>query len=129
MIFLGCFTLADNSKEFPRRRRWLRPSEIIHMERARARILRITIIIMLTFFVCWTPYVTMILWYLFDPVSAEEINSYLQSTLYIFAVSNSCISPFFYGNYIVKYKEIFRKCVRKTGPFLIMPKLLPKYIK
>ncbi|GIY89151.1 ACP receptor 3 [Caerostris darwini] len=113
----GSFVLSDISKETPHRRRCLRPSEISHMEGARARICRITIIIMLTFFFCWTPYVVMILWYIFDPASAEEVNSQLQSPFFIFAVSNSCISPLFYGNDIVKFREIFMKLFERNRPF------------
>ncbi|CAN7940692.1 unnamed protein product [Ixodes hexagonus] len=45
----------------------LRRSDTRHMQRARNRTLRLTIIIVLAFFWCWTPYVTMVLWYQFGP--------------------------------------------------------------
>ncbi|GIZ01759.1 hypothetical protein CEXT_285601 [Caerostris extrusa] len=56
-------------------------------------------------FFCWTTYIIMVLWYLFDPVYAEEVNFHLQSVLFIFAESNSCMHALFYGNYVIKYKK------------------------
>ncbi|GFU94727.1 gonadotropin-releasing hormone II receptor [Trichonephila clavipes] len=93
-----------------RRRLCLRRSDIAHMERARARTLRMTIIIVLAFFWCWTPYVVMVLWYLFDPVSAEKVDSRVQSSLFMFAVSNSCVNPLVYGSYVLNFKQVFTKC-------------------
>ncbi|KAM7286102.1 ACP-R5 [Ixodes scapularis] len=77
----------------------LRRSDMRHMQRARNRTLRLTIIIVLAFFWCWTPYVTMVLWYQFDPDGAVHVNGYLQSSLFMFAVSNSCVNPLVYGSY------------------------------
>ncbi|GBM95362.1 hypothetical protein AVEN_255073-1 [Araneus ventricosus] len=87
------------------------------MERARARTLRMTIIIVLTFFWCWTPYVVMVLWYLFDPESADKVDSRVQSSLFMFAVSNSCVNPLVYGSYVLNFKDVFAKCCckRSTG--------------
>ncbi|GFV40357.1 gonadotropin-releasing hormone II receptor [Trichonephila clavipes] len=98
-----------------RRRLCLRRSDIAHMERARARTLRMTIIIVLAFFWCWTPYVVMVLWYLFDPVSAEKVDARVQSSLFMFAVSNSCVNPLVYGSYVLNFKQVFTKCCCK-GP-------------
>ncbi|KAL3220624.1 hypothetical protein MRX96_029752 [Rhipicephalus microplus] len=76
------------------------------MHRARNRTLRLTIIIVLAFFLCWTPYVTMVLWYQIDPSGAEHVNGYLQSSLFMFAVSNSCVNPLVYGSYTKSFKRI-----------------------
>ncbi|XP_042900353.1 adipokinetic hormone/corazonin-related peptide receptor variant I-like isoform X2 [Parasteatoda tepidariorum] len=91
----------------------LRRSDIAHIERARARTLRMTIIIVCTFFWCWTPYVVMVLWYLFDPVSADQVDTRIQSSLFMFAVSNSCVNPLVYGSYLLNFKQIFRRCYRR----------------
>ncbi|GFT26165.1 gonadotropin-releasing hormone II receptor [Trichonephila clavipes] len=110
------FLLADLTQEpHYRRRLCLRRSDIAHMERARARTLRMTIIIVLAFFWCWTPYVVMVLWYLFDPVSAEKVDARVQSSLFMFAVSNSCVNPLVYGSYVLNFKQVFIKCCCK-GP-------------
>lgn len=83
----------------------LRRSDVRHMERARNRTLRLTIVIVLAFFFCWTPYVVMVLWYQFDPEGAEHVNAYLQSSLFMFAVSNSCVNPLVYGSYTTGFKK------------------------
>ncbi|XP_035211010.1 gonadotropin-releasing hormone II receptor-like isoform X2 [Stegodyphus dumicola] len=99
-----------------RRRLYLRRSDIAHIERARARTLRMTIIIVLTFFWCWTPYVVMVLWYLFDPVSADKVDSRIQSSLFMFAVSNSCVNPLVYGSYVLNFKQVFKRAFcRRQG--------------
>lgn len=110
-IFIVSLLLADLTKEPRYRRRLcLRRSDIAHIERARARTLRMTIIIVLAFFWCWTPYVVIVLWYLFDPVSADKVDSRIQSSLFMFAVSNSCVNPLVYGSYVLNFKDMFRRC-------------------
>ena len=110
-IFIVSFLLADLSQEPRYRRRLcLRRSDIAHIERARARTLRMTIIIVLAFFWCWTPYVVIVLWYLFDPVSADQVDSRIQSSLFMFAVSNSCVNPLVYGSYVLNFKDMFKRC-------------------
>lgn len=110
-IFIVSFLLADLTQEPRYRRRLcLRRSDIAHIERARARTLRMTIIIVLAFFWCWTPYVVIVLWYLFDPVSADQVDSRIQSSLFMFAVSNSCVNPLVYGSYVLNFKDVFRRC-------------------
>lgn len=69
-----------------------------------------TIIIVLAFFWCWTPYVVIVLWYLFDPVSADKVDSRIQSSLFMFAVSNSCVNPLVYGSYVLNFKDMFKRC-------------------
>ncbi|CAN8028836.1 unnamed protein product, partial [Ixodes persulcatus] len=87
----------------------LRRSDMRQMHRARYRTLRLTVIIVLAFFWCWTPYVTMVLWYQFDPDGAEHVNAYLQSSLFMFAVSNSSVNPLVYGSYTTGFKNLSAK--------------------
>lgn len=108
-------TEEDLSEEHQRRDRLrLRRSDMTHIERARARTLRMTIIIVLAFFWCWTPYVVMVLWYMFDPNGAQEVDAQLQSALFMFAVSNSCVNPLVYGSYAINLKQLFRRCYNRT---------------
>ncbi|KAM7285716.1 gonadotropin-releasing hormone II receptor [Ixodes scapularis] len=91
----------------------LRRSDVRHIERARNRTLRLTIVIVLAFFLCWTPYVIMVLWYQFDPEGAEHVDGYLQSSLFMFAVSNSCVNPLVYGSYTATFEK--RCCGQTTS--------------
>ncbi|XP_077512520.1 adipokinetic hormone/corazonin-related peptide receptor variant I-like [Amblyomma americanum] len=77
----------------------LRCSDMRRMHRAQYRTLRLTVVIVLAFFFCWTPYVVMVLWYQLDAESAKHVDDYLQSSLFMFAVSNSCVNPLVYGSY------------------------------
>ncbi|CAN8002087.1 unnamed protein product [Ixodes hexagonus] len=107
--------LSKQRRQFKGRMR-LRRSDTRHMQRARNRTLRLTIIIVLAFFWCWTPYVTMVLWYQLDPDGAEHVNGYLQSSLFMFAVSNSCVNPLVYGSYSLTRSSVCLKC-----PFSVAP--------
>jgi gonadotropin-releasing hormone receptor len=80
----------------------LRCNDTTHIERARQRTLRLTITIVAVFIWCWTPYVVMTLWYVFDRESAEKVDNTIQDSLFIMAVSNSCMNPLVYGSYAMK---------------------------
>ncbi|XP_064474903.1 adipokinetic hormone/corazonin-related peptide receptor variant I-like [Ornithodoros turicata] len=93
----------------------LRRSDVRHMERARNKTLRLTVVIVLAFVFCWTPYVIMVLWYQFDPDSAGHVDTYLQSSLFMFAVSNSCVNPLVYGSYMTGFSNLWSKyCCREN---------------
>ncbi|XP_068081832.1 adipokinetic hormone/corazonin-related peptide receptor variant I-like [Anabrus simplex] len=90
----------------------LRRSDMTNIERARSRTLRMTITIVAAFIWCWTPYVVMTLWYMFDRESAEQVDGRLQDGLFIMAVSNSCMNPLVYGSYAMNFR---RECSRCFG--------------
>ncbi|KAH9370213.1 hypothetical protein HPB48_019352 [Haemaphysalis longicornis] len=94
----------------------LRRSDVRHMIRARNRTLRLTIIIVLAFFLCWTPYVVMVLWYQIDSESAGNVDGYLQSSLFMFAVSNSCVNPLVYGSFTSSFRKA---CCHGSCPWLL----------
>lgn len=64
------------------------------------KILKQTLIIVITFIGCWTPYVFMTTWYQIDWKAASGVDLYLQNGLFLFAVSNSIINPFIYGKFV-----------------------------
>lgn len=66
----------------------------------KTRILKQTLVIVLTFLVCWTPYAFAALWYHIDMDSFSKLNQTVSSILYLFAVSNSIINPFIYGKFV-----------------------------
>ncbi|GFX88633.1 gonadotropin-releasing hormone II receptor [Trichonephila clavipes] len=104
----------------------LRRSNNACMERAHTRTLRITIIIILSFFLCWTPYIVMVLWYLFDPVSADKVDSRVQSFLFLFGLSNACVNPMVYGSFFLNFEMAFSKCCcRRLSPNTNLISLAP----
>ncbi|GFQ77136.1 g_PROTEIN_RECEP_F1_2 domain-containing protein [Trichonephila clavata] len=71
-----------------------------------------TCLIVLSFFCCWTPYVVIDLWYLFDSKSAESLDTRIQSSMFMFAVFNSCINPLVYSSYLFDFKGILKNLLR-----------------
>ncbi|XP_068249015.1 adipokinetic hormone/corazonin-related peptide receptor variant I-like isoform X2 [Palaemon carinicauda] len=95
----------------------LRRSDMTNIERARARTLKMTVIIVLAFIICWTPYVVMVLWYMFDKQGAEQVQTSFQDALFIMAVSNSCVNPIVYGTYTINLRKELNRCFgRKAKP-------------
>ncbi|KAF8793751.1 Gonadotropin-releasing hormone II receptor like protein [Argiope bruennichi] len=74
--------------------------------------LKMTFLIVISFFFCWTPYVIIDLWYLFDSESAEKLDTRIQSSMFMFAVFNSCINPLVYGSYIFNFKDSLKNLFR-----------------
>lgn len=88
----------------------LRRSDVSSIERARARTLKMTITIVAAFVWCWTPYVVMTLWYMFDREGASQVDTHVQDALFIMAVSNSCVNPLVYGSYAIDFKRECSRC-------------------
>ena len=66
------------------------------------RILNQTLIIIVAFIICWTPYVFIALYYQIDLEGASQLNPRLIAFLFMFAVSNSVVNPFIYGNFLFR---------------------------
>ncbi|XP_023723720.1 gonadotropin-releasing hormone receptor isoform X2 [Cryptotermes secundus] len=74
-----------------------RRSSLVFLTRARTRTLKMAIIIFVVFFICWTPYYVMCLWYWIDEASAGAVDQRVQKGLFLFACTNSCMNPIVYG--------------------------------
>ncbi|ROT71542.1 gonadotropin-releasing hormone receptor [Penaeus vannamei] len=91
MFILPLFILTDDlgntCPEFNRRRL---------LRKAKMRALRISVVIVLAFIICWTPYyTTMVIFMFMDPT--EHLSQELQSGIFFFGMSNSLINPIIYG--------------------------------
>ncbi|KAL7634165.1 UNVERIFIED_CONTAM: hypothetical protein RMT77_015493 [Armadillidium vulgare] len=72
------------------------------LDRAKSKTLNMTVTIVLAFFLCWTPYNIMSLWYFIDRESAQLVDRRIQALLFIFAVANSTVNPIVYGYFNCK---------------------------
>ncbi|XP_047494958.1 uncharacterized protein LOC125043048 [Penaeus chinensis] len=80
-------TLGNTCPEFNRRRL---------LRKAKMRALRISVVIVLAFVICWTPYyISMVIYIFTDPT--EHLSQELQSGIFFFGMSNSLINPIIYG--------------------------------
>ncbi|TRY97202.1 hypothetical protein DNTS_000489 [Danionella cerebrum] len=73
-----------------------------NIPKARMRTLKMTVVIVLSFMVCWTPYYLLGLWYWFCPTGLEEtVSQSLSHILFIFGLLNACLDPIIYGLFTV----------------------------
>ncbi|KAK0083285.1 hypothetical protein PV326_006820 [Microctonus aethiopoides] len=80
----------------------MRRSSLGFLGRAKIRTLKMTIIIVVVFFVCWTPYYIMSVWYWIDRESAKLVDQRIQKGLFLFACTNSCMNPIVYGAFNIR---------------------------
>ncbi|XP_008064224.1 gonadotropin-releasing hormone II receptor [Carlito syrichta] len=65
--------------------------------RVRLRALRLALLVLLTFVLCWTPYYLLGLWYWFSPAMLTEVPSSLSHILFLFGLLNAPLDPLLYG--------------------------------
>ncbi|XP_006033575.2 gonadotropin-releasing hormone II receptor-like [Alligator sinensis] len=84
-----------------------------NIPRARLRTLKMSIVIVFTFIVCWTPYYLLGIWYWFSPdmLTREKVPPSLSHILFLFGLFNACLDPLIYGLFTVHFRrEIWRAC-------------------
>uniref|UniRef100_A0A493U1W0 Gonadotropin-releasing hormone receptor n=1 Tax=Anas platyrhynchos platyrhynchos TaxID=8840 RepID=A0A493U1W0_ANAPP len=85
-----------------------------HIPRARMRTLHMSIAIVLTFIVCWTPYYLLGLWYWFSPemLTRQKVPPALSHILFLFGLFNTCLDPLVYGLFTVHFRRELRRACR-----------------
>lgn len=82
-----------------------RRSSLGFLGRAKGRTLKMTVIIVFVFFVCWTPYYVMCFWHFIFHEEASTMDRKIQKGLYIFACTNSCMNPLVYGAFNIRTRR------------------------
>ncbi|XP_056134702.1 gonadotropin-releasing hormone II receptor-like [Lampris incognitus] len=87
-----------------------------NIPKARMRTLKMSIVIVICFIICWTPYYLLGLWYWFFPDHLEgKVSHSLTHILFIFALLNTCLDPIIYGLFTIRFhKGLKRHCHRGT---------------
>ncbi|KAG7482547.1 gonadotropin-releasing hormone II receptor [Solea senegalensis] len=93
------------------------PSSEVHLRcsknnipRARMRTLKMSIVIVLSFIICWTPYYLLGLWYWFFPDDLEgKVSHSLTHIMFIFGLVNACLDPVIYGLFTIHFRKGLRK--------------------
>ncbi|XP_054858398.1 gonadotropin-releasing hormone II receptor-like [Eublepharis macularius] len=86
---------------------------------ARLRMLRLSVAIVCSFVVCWTPYYLLGLWYWFWPAAMEsQVSHSLAHLLFIFGLLNACLDPVIYGLFTMPWPWRLRGCCAEDGPGL-----------
>ncbi|XP_023125905.2 putative gonadotropin-releasing hormone II receptor [Amphiprion ocellaris] len=93
------------------------PSNEVHLRcsknnipRARMKTLKMSIVIVLSFIICWTPYYLLGLWYWFFPDDLEgKVSHSLTHIMFIFGLVNACLDPVIYGLFTIHFRKGFRR--------------------
>lgn len=85
-----------------------------NIPKARMKTLKMSIVIVISFIVCWTPYYLLGLWYWFFPNDLEgKVSHSLTHILFIFGLFNACMDPIIYGLFSIRFKGL-RCCYHKA---------------
>ncbi|XP_055704411.1 gonadotropin-releasing hormone receptor [Phlebotomus papatasi] len=86
------------------------------LHRAKMKSFRMSVIIILAFLICWTPYYVMMLIFLFfDP--GEKLKETLLSVIFFYGMSNSLINPMIYGFFhILPRRRRLQRNIPKSEP-------------
>ncbi|XP_071777361.2 gonadotropin releasing hormone receptor 4 [Centroberyx gerrardi] len=87
-----------------------------NIPKARMRTLKMSIVIVTSFIICWTPYYLLGLWYWLFPEKMEETVSHsLTHMLFIFGLFNACLDPITYGLFTIHFHHGLKRCYRRTN--------------
>ncbi|XP_077363583.1 gonadotropin releasing hormone receptor 1 isoform X2 [Festucalex cinctus] len=84
--------------------RCLRRSGKDKIPKARMKTLKMTIVIVSSFVICWTPYYILGIWYWFQPTMIEHTPEYVHHVLFVFGNLNTCCDPVIYGFYTASFR-------------------------
>ncbi|NXD83927.1 GNRR2 protein, partial [Halcyon senegalensis] len=77
-----------------------------NIPRARLRMLKMSLVIVSSFILCWTPYYLLGLWYWFCPRAMERrVPPALTHILFIFGLLNACLDPITYGLFTIPFRR------------------------
>ncbi|XP_063268415.1 gonadotropin-releasing hormone II receptor-like isoform X1 [Prinia subflava] len=92
-----------------------------NIPRARLRMLRMSLVIVSSFILCWTPYYLLGLWHWFCPRALERrISPALTHILFIFGLFNACLDPITYGLFTIPLRGGWG-CPCRHGPLAQPP--------
>ncbi|CAN9504183.1 unnamed protein product [Ophioblennius macclurei] len=72
--------------------------------KARMKTLKMTIVIVSSFVICWTPYYLLGIWYWFQPDIIQSVPEYVHHILFVFGNLNTCCDPVIYGFYTPSFR-------------------------
>ncbi|XP_038137075.1 gonadotropin-releasing hormone II receptor-like isoform X2 [Cyprinodon tularosa] len=92
----------------------LRRSGTDIIPKARMKTLKMTVVIVLSFVVCWTPYYLLGIWYWFQPDMLRVTPEYVHHALFVFGNLNTCCDPVIYGFYTPSFRADLAAFCRRT---------------
>lgn len=97
-LLMGCVPAVSSRDMSLRRSR-------NNIPRARLRMLKMSLVIVSSFILCWTPYYLLGLWHWFCPrVMEKRVSPALTHILFIFGLFNACLDPITYGLFTIPFR-------------------------
>ncbi|XP_073474563.1 gonadotropin-releasing hormone II receptor-like [Aquarana catesbeiana] len=81
-----------------------------NIPKARMRTLKMSVVIVSSFIICWTPYFLLGLWYWFYPeIMEEKVSQSTTHILFIFGLVNACLDPITYGLFTIHFRKSLQR--------------------
>lgn len=96
IFFLSC--VSSDSKQC------LRRTGTDMIPKARMKTLKMTVVIVSSFVICWTPYYLLGIWYWFQPEMIKHTPEYVHHILFVFGNLNTCCDPVVYGFFTPSFR-------------------------
>ncbi|XP_048850007.1 gonadotropin-releasing hormone II receptor-like [Brienomyrus brachyistius] len=115
LVMSGCYTriLIEINRQMLKSRGTepcLRRSGTDMIPKARMKTLKMTIVIVVSFVICWTPYYLLGIWYWFQPEMLRVTPEYIHHFLFVFGNFNTCCDPVIYGLYTPSFRADLAAC-------------------
>ena len=91
-------------------RKSMRNHNLTKCTKAKEKVIQMLFIVVLEFFVCWTPLYVMNTWYLYDPEAVQQIGSFCITMIHLLSYVSTCCNPI---TYVFMYKK-FRTAFLQT---------------
>ncbi|KAK5854514.1 hypothetical protein PBY51_004701 [Eleginops maclovinus] len=95
----------------------LRRSGTDMIPKARIKTLKMTVVIVSSFVICWTPYYLLGIWYWFQPKIIQHTPEYVHHILFVFGNLNTCCDPVIYSFYTPSFRadlaDVMASCCRR----------------
>ncbi|XP_073786559.1 gonadotropin releasing hormone receptor 1 isoform X1 [Danio rerio] len=120
LVMSFCYTriLVEINRQMPRGKGGepcLRRSGADMIPKARMKTLKMTIIIVASFVVCWTPYYLLGIWYWFQPRMLQVTPEYVHHALFVFGNLNTCCDPVIYGFFTPSFRADITSCFSRRN--------------
>ncbi|NP_001138452.1 gonadotropin releasing hormone receptor 1 [Danio rerio] len=122
LVMSFCYTriLVEINRQMPRGKGkggepCLRRSGADMIPKARMKTLKMTIIIVASFVVCWTPYYLLGIWYWFQPRMLQVTPVYAHHALFVFGNLNTCCDPVIYGFFTPSFRADITSCFSRRN--------------
>ncbi|XP_073424963.1 gonadotropin-releasing hormone II receptor-like [Dendrobates tinctorius] len=118
-VMIVCYTriLWEIGKQMKHKKELARSKNDL-ISKARLKTLKMTLVIVVSFMVCWTPYYLLGIWYWFHPEMIHLTPEYVHHSLFLFGLLHTCTDPVVYGLYTPSFKEDVRNWLRRVGGLL-----------